>query len=119
MRVTLAPQTVKSKAVRPRVSLSMELALLLGLRDGQMLDLVPPARRGIWLLDTQARIGTPLSYCGGSRPQFRMAHHVGKEQMTVCRNGAAGFVCEVRSTLILELQGEDPDRPGVYRFKAR
>lgn len=92
-----------------------------GLCKGFRLDLIPPPRQGIWLLDTRPTVGAPLTLSGSTRPQFRTAYHIGQAQMTVCRStGQAGsLVCKVVSTVTLELIGPHPAFPDVFQFKAR
>lgn len=96
------------------------------LSDGWRVDLIPPRYgRGLWLLDCNPTVGVPLTHTKDTRPRFKSAHSITKAHLTVCRSAGkvdgkhAPLVCEEQTSVTLVLVDEDPDHPGVFRFKVR
>lgn len=97
-----------------------------GLRTGKVVDLIPPKRRGLWILDTHPRAGgSALMSADRGSPRFITSYYLGPQQMTACRSivlndkGHRRLVCESLDRVELVLVGPDPTRPGIFFFKAR
>lgn len=126
-----AKQTHKESATitvttNRRARPTVELLRQIGVKHGHVVDLIPPKRRGPWILDIHPRAGgCHITHTGDIRPQFDISHHLGRAQMTVCTSvvlnekGNRKLVCEARDKVELVLLGEDPNRPGIFFFRAR